>query len=54
MLNAFLAAPSEHERFLDLVRTWPPSLYSVTAMIAAVQQRLVAFPNSAALQAVSF
>jgi hypothetical protein len=53
VLNAFLATPSEHERFLDLVRTWPPALYSVATMIAAVQQRLVAFPHSAALQAVS-
>jgi len=40
VLNAFLPNPQDHKQLLELVRGWPTQLYSVPAVIAAVQRRL--------------
>ena len=39
-LNAFLADPADHARFLACVRSWPPRLYGVPALVAATRRRI--------------
>lgn len=39
VLHAFLLAPGDHGRLLELVRGWPTRLYSVKALSDAVHAR---------------
>ena len=40
VLHAFLADAADHARFLACVRSWPPRLYGVPALVAATRRRI--------------
>jgi hypothetical protein len=53
VLNALLTNPAHHELLLKLIRSWPPNLYSHSAIITAIQLQLSTSSKTDALKEVS-